>query len=147
MTQTFEYTNYVETSSSAIDAIWYNRKNGNLAVEFVGGALAAYRNVPEVAFSVFSTANSVGSHFSGYIKNRYSGLSIERDTVFVDVSQKPVAEEKGRQFSITANLSVSFSKTVEAGTLEAALKAFEQLVTTAMEGNKVNIDFTEVKTL
>ena len=58
--------------SSNLSAVGYKRETQTLYVEFNGGGLYRYDDVPEQVYIQLMSAGSHGSFFARNIKNRYS---------------------------------------------------------------------------
>ncbi len=61
----------VNVDSSNIEAIGFDEDSCTLQVEFVGGALYQYFDVPEHVFENFKSADSAGRFLSQNIKGSY----------------------------------------------------------------------------
>lgn len=57
-----------------IAAIGYDEEAKELHVEFNGGRIYRYGDVPKDAFEAFRTAESIGKHFGQSIRNTYKAL-------------------------------------------------------------------------
>lgn len=64
-------------SSSNIDSIGYDPDTEMLEIEFRGGTVYEYRNVPLVVYEELMNAASHGSYFNREISKRYSYEKIE----------------------------------------------------------------------
>ncbi len=62
--------------SSMISSSFYNFQSGKLLVEFNGGALYEFLNVPESNYRSFSESESVGRGFNEFIRP-YEGVKVE----------------------------------------------------------------------
>lgn len=62
----------VSVSSSNVWSIGYDPDSSILEVEFKGGAVYQYYNVPQSEYDALMAAGSKGSYLSTYVKNRYS---------------------------------------------------------------------------
>lgn len=144
---TFSYTSHVEPESTALKTIWYNQQTGDLVVEFTSGVLAGYRNFPTSEYNSLVNAYSVGQYYTYYVKNRYSGFSVDQDTTFVlEGSVDDKEESTLSSFKITASVASDVSLTVEGADLEAALASFRARIEEAMKGNPVTISFKSAVT-
>jgi len=56
-------------SSSNIASVGYDKKTSTLEVEFKGGGIYQYYNVPATVHAGFLSAESVGKHFHANVKN------------------------------------------------------------------------------
>ena len=61
-----------QVSSSNIDSIGYDHATEILEIEFRGGTIYEYRNVPLVVYQELMNAASHGSYFNREISKRYS---------------------------------------------------------------------------
>lgn len=61
-----------QVTSSNIIGIGYDNSRQILEIEFVGGAVFQYFDVPEETYQGLITSESVGRHLQTYIKNQYS---------------------------------------------------------------------------
>lgn len=66
----------IETSSSCIRAVGYNRAGGALTVEFPGGRRYVYAGVPESLVKRLLWARSRGRFFSQHIRPLYRGRPV-----------------------------------------------------------------------
>lgn len=57
--------------SSNIQSAGYDPESGILEIEFKGGAVYQYFDVPERVYDAFMQASSAGSYFHRHIKNTY----------------------------------------------------------------------------
>jgi uncharacterized phage protein gp47/JayE len=144
---TFNYTHHEAPESTALRTIWYNNRTGDLVVEFTSGVLAGYRNVPAKEYDSLVNAYSVGQYYTHYVKNRYSGFSVDQDTTFVLEGSVDAKDESALSvFKITASVASDVSLTVEGADLEAALASFRARIEEAMKGNPVTISFKSAVT-
>ncbi len=58
-------------NSSNIAAVGYDAESGTVYVQFLNGAIYAYKGVPEHEFENLRTAPSVGSYLNRNYKNVY----------------------------------------------------------------------------
>lgn len=58
-------------SSTSIRAIGYDKITGTLEIEFIGGQVYQYLEVPEDEYVSFMAAGSKGKHFHSNIKDSY----------------------------------------------------------------------------
>lgn len=58
-------------SSSNLASVGYDPQQHILEVEFLGGAVYQYYNVPEQVYRSLMSASSHGGYFSAYIRNSY----------------------------------------------------------------------------
>lgn len=72
MAKTSSGMQWVEVSSSNIDAVGYDEENDMLGVRFRGGSVYEYDDVPREEFENLRDAGSVGSYFRENIRERYS---------------------------------------------------------------------------
>jgi KTSC domain len=97
-TATFEYTNRFFADSSFVKAVYYNKKNYTLAIEFedytYGTPTAFYGAVPEHIYADMVEAESTGSFYNETIKPGYPNLS--NGTVY-NVSYEYVGEPQNSQ--------------------------------------------------
>lgn len=72
-TQTeFEYTEYTEPNSSAVEIVYYNRDTNDLVVQLNSGDAYRYSNVPKAVFDVFTDkSRSAGRHYAVTVKREY----------------------------------------------------------------------------
>ena len=61
----------VPVSSSNIRSVGYDKETQMLEIEFDGGGIYQYLNVPEHVYSNLMSASSKGSYFHRHIRNRY----------------------------------------------------------------------------
>jgi len=66
----------VAVVSSTIASVGYDRVNYVLEVEFVGGNIYQYYDVPEAVHTEFMGSASLGSYLSNYIKTQYRYMRI-----------------------------------------------------------------------
>lgn len=66
----------VPVASTNIQAIGYDAETRALLVQFSGGPLWTYADVPPEAWEAFRTAPSIGRHFAREIRPRFSGMRI-----------------------------------------------------------------------
>lgn len=67
------YNTWVKTPQSTnIAGYFYFQGSRKLSIEFKGGEVYTYHNVPEDVFKEFGRAQSVGRAFNGLIRKRYS---------------------------------------------------------------------------
>lgn len=64
-------------SSSNIQAIGYNKEFKILEVEFKGGSVYQYYEVPEQIFNAFLSAESIGKFFHSSIRGIYEYVKVE----------------------------------------------------------------------
>lgn len=64
-------------TSSAIVAVAYAESEQTLFVEFPGGAVYAYADVPSAEVRAFLSAESVGAFFNREIKTQYAYRKVE----------------------------------------------------------------------
>jgi KTSC domain len=58
--------------SSNVASVGYDSSSATLEVEFHGGRVCRYANVPEQHFAAMTDGvGSVGKYFSAHVKNRY----------------------------------------------------------------------------
>jgi len=69
----------VESNSSTIKKCFYDFTSGTLKVEFAGGALYEYANVPSTTYDALCKAESQGKFFSEKIKNNYEFAKLLTD--------------------------------------------------------------------
>jgi hypothetical protein len=65
--------------SSMISSSFYNFESEKLLVEFHGGAVYEFLNVPFDHYKAFSEAESIGKSFNEYIR-QYEGKKVEEET-------------------------------------------------------------------
>lgn len=58
-------------SSSNISSIGYDPESQTLEIEFHGGGIYEYFNVPESVFDTLMSSSSLGSFFHRSIRNKY----------------------------------------------------------------------------
>lgn len=58
-------------SSSNLRSVGYDRDSSTLEIEFNGGAIYQYLNVPMYVFQELMNASSHGSYFSAHIRDSY----------------------------------------------------------------------------
>lgn len=58
--------------STNINDVSYDPKSQTMSITFKDGSIYNYLNVPEGVYERLLKANSVGSYFAMYIKNRFS---------------------------------------------------------------------------
>lgn len=63
--------NRISVSSSNIHSIGYENETLTLEVEFHSSGLYQYSGVPKAVFQGLIAAQSKGSYFQNYVKNRY----------------------------------------------------------------------------
>lgn len=64
--------NRIGVRSSNVSSVGYDPATSTLEVEFHGGRIYQYANVPERHFSALTSGvGSVGSYFNRYVKNSY----------------------------------------------------------------------------
>lgn len=68
--------NYVNVKSSQIEAIAHEGKT--LGVKFHGGAEYHYHNVSAAQHGALMKAESIGSHFSKFVKGKFQFNRIEK---------------------------------------------------------------------
>lgn len=61
----------VAVSSSTIASVGYDNANYVLEVEFVGGHIYQYYDVPETVYTEFMGSPSLGSYLNHYVKAQY----------------------------------------------------------------------------
>ena len=61
-----------KVESSSIASVGYGRASKLLEIEFHSGAMYRYREVPESAFTAFSSARSKGHFFSTQVRGKYA---------------------------------------------------------------------------
>lgn len=62
----------VPVISSNIVSAGYDAESQTLEIEFKGGTVYQYYSFPQTEFDAFLGANSKGSHFHAFIKDRYA---------------------------------------------------------------------------
>jgi hypothetical protein len=63
-------------TSNSIDALYYNRADNRLGVEFQNGSTVyVYENVPESVFNLFVEADSLNAFYRQYIQGRFGESS------------------------------------------------------------------------
>lgn len=62
---------WIQVSSTAIDALFYELKKENLFVRFTTGKIYEYVDVSQKIYHDFLNAESKGKFFNFYIKNHY----------------------------------------------------------------------------
>lgn len=60
-----------ENQSSAIKNVMYNAHTRSLKVQFIGGQLYEYQNVPVEVYDAFCHAESLGKFFNENIKTKF----------------------------------------------------------------------------
>lgn len=64
-------SDWIAVQSSNLARIRYREDEEALEIEFHGGRIYRYRNVPEQEFQQLRDAPSKGSYFADHIKDRY----------------------------------------------------------------------------
>ena len=64
-------------SSSQVKSVGYDPKSRVMAVEFHGGGVYHYHDVPPEKHAALMTAPSIGSHLHKNIKGQHSTLKVE----------------------------------------------------------------------
>lgn len=99
--------------SSNINKIGYNSDEKQLLVEFKGGKTFSYKYVTSAEYDELRNADSVGSHFSKFIKNTKECQEVvtgdNGDKLIVNTNKKPrkndvIAELKDRLESALAHI-------------------------------------------
>ena len=61
-----------EKQSSAIKNVTYNAHTRSLKVQFIGGQLYEYQNVPVEVYDAFCQAESLGKFFNENVKTKFN---------------------------------------------------------------------------
>lgn len=61
-----------ENQSSSIKNVTYNAHTRSLNVQFIGGQLYEYQNVPVEVYDAFCQAESLGKFFNENVKTKFS---------------------------------------------------------------------------
>lgn len=64
--------NRISVSSSDLSSVGYDQNQQILEIEFNGGGVYQYSNVPEAEYNGLMNASSHGKYFHQHIKDRYS---------------------------------------------------------------------------
>jgi hypothetical protein len=75
-----------KVKSSNIVAVGYDAKKKMLAIEFNGGVIYNYKDIPPQTYHKFMNAVSKGSYFHSHIRDIYKYEKVEKE----DGSAKPV---------------------------------------------------------
>lgn len=65
-----------EVSSSAVRSIGYNAETQILEVEYLGGGVYQYTNVPASEYEALMSSSSVGKYLQNNIKSAYSARKV-----------------------------------------------------------------------
>lgn len=65
-----------EVSSSAVRSIGYNAETQVLEVEYLGGGVYQYTNVPASEYEALMSSSSVGKYLQNNIKSAYSARKV-----------------------------------------------------------------------
>lgn len=66
----------ISVNSSNLSAVGYEAESGVLEVEFLGGAVYRYSDVPESEYDALMGADSKGKYFSANIKSKYAFVKL-----------------------------------------------------------------------
>lgn len=61
----------IQVSSSNLKSVGYDEEHKILEVEFKGGGIYRYKNVPKETFESFLSSPSLGKFFMGNIRNSF----------------------------------------------------------------------------
>ena len=112
----FVYTNSLVTSSSAFQAVYWNKNTEELVVHFWSGSVTKYVGFNEDDYRAFANSLSKGRFYTQYVKGNFRGERLDENTEFVhekDVVtptsevQELVADVQAAPVNVTINIYVS----------------------------------------
>ncbi|MEA3203522.1 MAG: hypothetical protein QOI63_1197 [Thermoplasmata archaeon] len=63
-------------ASSSLRSVGYDARRRVLEVEFEGGAVYRYEDVPEARHAALLAAESLGSYFNRFVRDRYPAVRV-----------------------------------------------------------------------
>jgi len=141
MSETFEYTEKDQLSSTWLKECHYNKVTLELAVTMKNNKTYVYTNVPWDVYEDLVKVYSAGTYYNDYIRGIYNNK--HGDAIFVSAFQKYTETEvrkmqtERRRFVVRAEVVLEHS--VMAGSIEEAVEIFKQTL-----GNKGEIKVKEV---
>jgi KTSC domain len=66
----------VSVASSNLVSVGYDERSEILEVEFKGGRVYQYMNVPQIVYDQLMSASSQGSYFNANIRNNYAAVPV-----------------------------------------------------------------------
>lgn len=132
------------TDSSAIMHVYYDNASMTMYVVFPSGAIAGYSGVHHNDYERLVGAESVGRHYAQFVRGVYRGLTgdvelVKREYVKtledIDV-KKPNAR---KSYAVTIEMNGELKFTLDAESVEAAIKSISGLVDEAIVNGQYSI--------